>query len=109
MLTFHDLAEANIKRQREIDPDHKLSLLFKAVELAGEAGEACNVIKKLVRESLGIAGSRASLDDLGDELADTVICASIIAAYLGINLDHAIIKKFNEGTDKRGLKTRLLG
>ena len=39
------LREANTKRELEWDPDRKLTMLFHANELAGEVGEACNVVK----------------------------------------------------------------
>jgi len=43
-----------------------VSLLFRGVELGGEAGEALNVIKKLERERLGWRGSRATPEQLAD-------------------------------------------
>lgn len=107
MLDFDTLAEANILRQLEIDPQAKLDVLFKTVELAGECGEACNVVKKLERERLGIMGSRDTVEHLANELADIVICTSILANYFKINLGKAIVTKFNAGTDSRRLKVRL--
>jgi NTP pyrophosphatase (non-canonical NTP hydrolase) len=53
-----------------------LSLAYKGNELAGEAGEACNVIKKLERERLGMPGSRDTVAHLAEELADVIICAT---------------------------------
>lgn len=52
---------------------------FYAIELFGEAGEALNVVKKLERERLGMVGSRATVQDLADELADVVICLDLLA------------------------------
>lgn len=107
MITFEQLHKATLERQAEWDPHSKLSIAFRGNELAGEVGEACNVIKKLEREDLGLVGSRASLEDLADELADVVISTQIIASETGIDLGQAIQRKFNKTSDKYNLKTRL--
>ncbi len=81
MLALH---KANIARQKEWEnSDTKCDLDFWAVELAGEVGEACNIIKKLERERMGMRGSRATLQDLADELADVIICVDLIACHIG--------------------------
>jgi NTP pyrophosphatase (non-canonical NTP hydrolase) len=100
------LRDANKARQLEWDKDDKITAAYRGNELAGEVGEACNIIKKLERERMGIRGSRASIGDLADELADVVICVDLIAMQYGINLDHAISRKFNWTSEKYGLETR---
>lgn len=104
---LHRLRTANIKRQKEWDPYDKISLEYRGNELAGEVGEACNVIKKLARERLGIVGSRDTVSHLAEELADVIICCDLIAAGEGINLAEAVIDKFNATSVKVGLGTRL--
>lgn len=79
MTYYTTLREANIARQAEWDAGNAITLTYRANELAGEMGEACNVIKKLERERLGIRGSRATLLQLAEELADVVICADLTA------------------------------
>ncbi len=106
-LTFLDLRIANHKRQKEWDKDNKLSLSFRGNEMAGEVGEACNIIKKLERETLGIRGSRATIHDLAEELSDIIICVDLIAMSKGIDLSEAIIRKFNATSHKQGLHTLL--
>lgn len=105
--TFTSLRAANIHRQTLWDAGNQIDLAYRGNELAGEAGEACNVIKKIARERLGIRGSRATLDDLAEELADVVICADLIAMAEGINLVEAIAAKFNATSEKVGLPTRI--
>lgn len=103
------LRQANISRQREWDKDSKISIEYRGNELAGEVGEACNIIKKIARERMGIVGSRATVDQLAEELADVVICADLIAMGEGIDLlGHAVPAKFNATSEKVGMKTRLL-
>lgn len=64
---------------------------FYAVELFGEAGEALNVVKKLERERLGMVGSRSTMQDMADEIADVIICIDLLAiAYSLPVLDHRI-------------------
>lgn len=101
------LREANKTRQREWDKENGIDLAYRGNELAGEVGEACNIIKKLERERLGIRGSRASIAQLAEELADVVICVDLIAMQVGINLDDAVRDKFNATSEKYGLQTRL--
>lgn len=99
------LRQANATRQKEWDPTDKITLEYRGNELAGEVGEACNLIKKLARERLGLRGTRTTPQRLAEELADIVICVDLIAMDLGIALDYAIERKFNETSAKYGLKT----
>lgn len=101
------LRAANVARDAEWAPDVKPDLAFRGNELAGETGEACNVIKKLERERHGWVGSRATLSDLADELADVVICADLAAMTAGIDLSGAVVRKFNATSQKNGLATRM--
>lgn len=109
MTVENTLRSANAARQQEWDQDDQITASYRGNELAGEVGEACNVIKKLERERLGISGSRATVGDLAEELADVVICADLIALHYRIDLDAAVIAKFNKTSEKVGLSTRLAG
>lgn len=102
------LREANATRQAEWDKDDRITLSYRGNEMAGEVGEACNIIKKLDRERMGIRGSRATVAQLAEELADVVICADLIAMHEGIDLDAAVAAKFNATSEKVGLQTRLV-
>lgn len=105
--TLDDLREANAERQLEWCEDRLPDLSFRAMELAGEAGEACNVAKKIVRERYGWRGSRATKEQLAQELADVIICCSLVAGTEGIDLMEAVPAKFNQTSDERGLSTKL--
>src|SRR5262245_28521605 len=106
MSEHQTLRSANAARQKEWDKNNNISLSYRGNEMAGEVGEACNVIKKLERERLGIRGSRASVEQLAEELADVVICADLIAMAEGIDLDAAVARKFNKTSENVGLTTR---
>jgi NTP pyrophosphatase (non-canonical NTP hydrolase) len=105
-LSLADLRAANETRQREWDRDERITLVYRANELAGEVGEACNVAKKLERERMGIRGSRDTVAHLA-ELADVVICCDLLAMHEGIDLGAAVVAKFNATSEKNGLATRL--
>ena len=105
--TLSRLREANLKRHKEWAKGAEISLTFRGCELAGEAGEACNNIKKLERERMGIVGSKISLEDIADELADVMICVDLIAMDLGIDMSGAITRKFNATSEKYGLNTKM--
>ena len=106
-MEYATLREANVARQAAWDSENKISLSYRGNELAGECGEACNVIKKIERERLGIRGSRDTLEHLAQELADVIICVDLVALAEGIDLDAAVAAKFNETSEKVGLPHRL--
>lgn len=101
------LAGANAARQLEWDPQNKVTLIYRSNELAGETGEVCNVLKKIERERLGIRGRRATVEQAAEELADVVICTSLLANELKIDLWSAIVQKFNKTSAAVGLATSL--
>jgi len=122
--TFKSLRLANEARQAEWDSGEQISLAFRGNELAGEVGEAlehavralllsiatgkaCNIVKKLERENMGLAGSTSTKGQLAEELADIAICTDLIAMHAGIDLQSAITGKFNATSEKVGLQTRL--
>ncbi len=108
-LSFIGLRAANIARQKIWcpDPNQQPDLAFRGIELAGETGEALNVIKKLERENRGWVGSRSTKQDLADELADVVICADLVSLSAGIDLDQAVRTKFNATSAKVGIPVTL--
>ena len=71
--------------------------------LAGEAGELCNMTKKLLRDG------PASIDmaELGKEIADVVIYADLVATRMGFKLEDLVRQKFNEVSERRGSDIKL--
>lgn len=107
MNTLEILRQACAKRDKEWDPGGQLDLAFFATELGGEAGEALNIAKKLERERYGIPGSRATLDDLAEELSDVIISAINVWNKAGIQspLWPTVARKFNASSEKHGFDT----
>lgn len=124
-MDYTTLRAANEARQKEWDTSDQIDLSYRGNELAGEIGEAfeaamavlamgaavgraCNIIKKLERERMDIRGSRATVDQLMDELADGEICLDLLAMKVGRDLRDAVVRKFNETSEKNNLKTRMV-
>lgn len=106
-LDLRDLQAANASRQDEWPGAQAVTPSYRGNELAGEVGEACNVIKKLERMRLGIAGSTDTVEHLAEELGDVIICVALIANEFGIDISDATRAKFNETSVKVGLKSRI--
>lgn len=121
---YRTLREANVARNKAWDAGGDISLSFRGNELAGEIGEAlehtikllmlslatgraCNVMKKIDRERMGLAGGRATKEELADELADAHICVDLIAMHEDIDLNKAVEKKFNQTSEKNGFTIKL--
>lgn len=90
-LTFAMLTGFNQLRQYKAFPKcKKWTLTDWACAMAGETGEACNLIKKLRR------GEKIPPRNVGKELADIVIYADLLADKLGLSLAECVQQKFNE-------------
>ena len=79
-----------IHLDRRCDGNERAALHF-AIGLAGEVGEALNLIKKWHRGDALLDGQLYL--DLGKELADCAIYLADLAAILGYDLDAEIEKK----------------
>jgi NTP pyrophosphatase (non-canonical NTP hydrolase) len=77
----------------------------------GELGEAANVAKKLNRERDGIPGNTQSkaelMEQFADELADAFIYLDLLAQSAGVDLELAVIAKFDRTSKKIGYPKRL--
>jgi NTP pyrophosphatase (non-canonical NTP hydrolase) len=78
-----------------------------ACALAGESGEACNLVKKLRRlddadKDKDTPKERSVITrKIGEELADTVIYADLLSTRLGLKLGDEVRKKFNKVSRRR--------
>ncbi len=107
-LTFGELHEANSERCEQVF--HKIDAWTPTdwgCALAGEVGEACNLIKKLRRLDTADKAQdsptmrKKLVAAIAKELADSVIYIDLTATRLGIDLGKAVRSKFNAVSKKR--------
>lgn len=65
---------------------HCVSVMYAAMALAGEAGEAANEVKKVIHSESGVF-SQSRRDSLLLELGDVIWYATKMGALLGYSLD----------------------
>ena len=108
-MTLNDLAKANADRCNEVfHPIDEWSPTDWACAMAGECGEACNLVKKGRRISSDPREWPCDLTgEIAEELADLVIYADLLAQRLGINLELAVQWKFNKVSEETGSDIRL--
>lgn len=81
--------------------------------LAGEVGEACNVVKKLRRLETGARGRQSELerdgllDALALEMADSYLYWDLLGHHFDIDLPLAIQTKFNRTSREFGFPEQL--
>lgn len=105
-LTFAEVSEVNAERcavwHANMAP---WSLADWSNAAAGEMGEACNVVKKIRRQETGMKGAvdpdMTSLKEkLADEIADTFLYLDLLATHTGVDIDAAIVRKFNAVSER---------
>ncbi len=117
LMTFAELRAANVARlphfknargePAHIRPDGgDWSLGEWMCAVAGELGEAANLIKKIKRGDLSL-DDPATHKALADEFADVLIYLDILAFRAGVDLSHAVIEKWNETSERIGYAERL--
>ncbi len=85
-IDFQKLRVANVARQVEWTGNEQADIAFRALEVADEAGEIAGAVKKLLRAQRGICGSTKSIEDVADELGDTVIARDLLENEFGVDL-----------------------
>lgn len=77
----------------------------------GELGEAANIAKKLNRVRDGIPGNKETPEELqaklGEELADAYTYLDLLAQAAGVDLEQAVIDKFNKKSAEIGYDNTL--
>lgn len=80
--------------------------------MCGEAGEAANVVKKLRRHETGT--SPAGDPDapflrlmLAEEIADVILYAFLLANHYDIDVESAVVHKFNLVSERQNFPERL--
>lgn len=110
-LTFADLRKANAERQAFWGGSENWTLADWSNALAGEVGEACNVVKKLRRPMLGTVGNDYDpltyTAQLGSEIGDVLIYLDLLANAAGLDLAQCVMRAFNDKSAKLNMPVRL--
>lgn len=118
MLDLNEFQKINHERALRWHKDgtREWSTLEWAGAMCGEAGEAANIAKKLLRIELELAGNAftdhkmdhtALLDKLAQEVADVVIYGSLLLSKHNLNLEAAIVRTFNNKSIAAGFPERI--
>lgn len=110
-ITLSSLREANIARQEYWGGSENWTLADWSNALAGEVGEACNVVKKLRRPELGTVGNDHDpahyTTQLGSEIGDVLIYLDLLANAAGLSLAECVMASFNGKSEKLGMPVRI--
>lgn len=107
---FDNMQDAQSARLAAWERDARadVPISFYSTELAGEVGEACNHVKKIERERLGMRGSTSTPQKAIEELADVAIAARNMAIKLGCtDFDSVIQSIWNAKSIEIGLPHRV--
>jgi NTP pyrophosphatase (non-canonical NTP hydrolase) len=76
--------------------DHPTDLVWWTNAIAGEAGEACNISKKISRgDYKSMQADAEARHALAVELADVITYCDLLLAKLGVDTEDILIEKFN--------------
>jgi NTP pyrophosphatase (non-canonical NTP hydrolase) len=87
--------------------------------MCGEAGETANICKKLKRADDNVRGNEFSdhplssaqvdvlYEKLSDECADTFLYLLLVAERCGLDLERAVVRRFNDKSAEMGFPQRL--
>lgn len=119
-LTIEEITRVNTERCRRWHgefPDHSGDDWIGADwsnAMCGEAGETANVVKKLRRLQIGTQGNQGDekkelvlIGKLADEIADTFLYLNLLATFYGIDMEKAIVSKFNEVSERESFPEML--
>lgn len=102
-VTFAAFQEMNARRCREAFDDHleKWEPEMWGLAIAGEAGELCNLLKKIRRGDFTLEQKR---EDVIREVADVIAYCDLLMSKLGASTGEAVLAKFDEVSERVGWK-----
>lgn len=114
-LTFHTVSNINRQRCERWHPGFPADGWTGADwsnAMAGEAGETCNVVKKLRRIEFGLnqaAGDTKAdlLTKLATEIGDTFMYLDLLAQFYGLDLAECVTDTFNRVSIREGFPERI--
>lgn len=112
-ITFEEFRCANVARCNKWHPAgiESWSASDWLTAVMGELGELASLVKMRNRERDGLAGNKfsPSRKQIADEIADVFTYLDLLAASMDIDLDVAVIEKFDEISERLGFPDRING
>ena len=109
-LTFQGIRDANLSRL-DYFGHGSLQDGWNVAEwgcaLGGECGELLNVLKKMNRAAAFDPSQESLLLEASHEIADVYLYLDLLAQKLGINIERAVMRKFNLTSEAKGFPQRL--
>jgi NTP pyrophosphatase (non-canonical NTP hydrolase) len=101
-LTFRRFHRVNVTRSKaDVKHSNSWTPMEWGCALSGEVGELCNFLKKLRR------GDKIPKKALAHEIGDIMTYLSLLSDNLDIDMESAIIEKFNIVSKRWGSKYKL--
>ena len=101
-LTFKKFHDINVARANaDSKHSHSWIPLSWGGALAGEVGELCNYLKKMIR------GDNIDKECLAHEIVDILMYLRLLSNELNIDMEEAVIEKFNIVSERWGSKYKL--
>ena len=92
-MTFKEFQEANRTRcERDFHRPRPWPVPLWCLAIAGEAGELCNLVKKIERGDFTLAEKR---QDILEEVADVITCCDLLMTFLDADTATELRRKFN--------------
>ncbi len=99
-MKFDDFQKVNQDRCDEFfHPKDPWPIQNWALAIAGESGEMCNLVKKVIRGDFQLEEKRI---EILKELADIIIYCDLAITHLGGQTGDVVKDKFNEVSDRIG-------
>lgn len=110
-LTFERFRKANVTRCLRWHPlgIQSWSASDWLTAITGELGELASLVKMMNRERDGLPGNKfcPTKQMVADEIADVFTYLDLLAASMNIDMEVAVISKFNEISQRVGFPDRL--
>lgn len=98
-LTFKQFQDLMAKRDHDVFGSKCNNPEFLSIALAGETGEMCNIVKKVLRGDFTYKEAR---EDILNELADIICYAVLMMDVFNEDTGDRVVKKFNEVSARFG-------
>jgi NTP pyrophosphatase (non-canonical NTP hydrolase) len=98
-MEFTFFQQVNARRCRELFDENSHNEEFYCIAIAGEVGEMCNEVKKVLRGDYPMTPTIRK--KILEELVDVMTYCDLMITKLGGNTEVEIVRKFNTVSDRR--------